>query len=204
MRKSTENSFLEPAKYTWYESRSYNMNNERMAFLMAFFQGNTDYPTAGLNLERSFLLEGYKDEQFDTAIYRLKLLIRTCNNSYKYANSLDSIKKNYGMAFLKKKILLINNRDIHSKKVRGDMYEPDAFENYSYKVEFASSSKIEEIIKTKNKNYVLGVRILSDGGSGVSMYDVETGFYLGSFDKKGWPGAIRSKDVEILEEKINE
>ena len=196
---------MQPAKFTWYISRSSNMNNERMAVLLGFFRGHTVYPTLyQLELESMEFLEGYSDVQFDTSIYRLNLIIRGRNNYYKYANSIDSINKKYTLGLLKKKILLINERYRHDKKTKKDLYEPDAFENYSYKVKFSTSSEIEDIIKNKDKKYVLGVRLGNDLGSGVFIFDVDTGFYLGSFDKKGWPGAIRSKDVEILEDKINE
>ena len=204
MKRSNGNSFLEPAKYNWYIPKSPSEREEHGACVLNFFEGHTVYPSVYINYESIDLLEGYPDEQFDAAIYRLKLIIRGRNNYYKNTDAKSSISKKDGMALLKKKILLINERYIHNADTKDDVYEPGAFDNYHYKVEFAAAAKIEAIIKAKDYEYVLGVRLANDLGSGMFMFDVETGIALGSVDTKGWQGAIRVRDVEMLEKKINE
>lgn len=102
-------------------------------------------------------------DNFDSCVYKLELMIRTARNSLKYFNSMDSIKKIYNFSMLKKeKILLVNTKYMNNRKRQDDNFSKNAFSSYPFKVKFVTSSQITEIIKSKDKNYVLAVPIVND------------------------------------------
>ena len=202
LRKSTDNSFLDPETYTWTD-RS-NMNGGRAATGLFFFRGDTYYPVLEPNVQSYELVGDYTGEGFDSCVYRLELMVRVRNNYYLYGNTADSGKVKYGMPALKKKILLINQMFVNNKKKRMDCFTQDAFADYPYKVEFASSAKIAELIRTKNKQYALAVPIVNDVTRKVFIYDLETSAMMGGFERSGMLALpIRAKDVDDLVDKIH-
>ena len=204
MKRLDGNSFLEPAKYNWYIPKSPSEREEHGACVLNFFEGHTVYPSAYINYESIDLLEGYPANTFDATIYRLKLIIRGRNNYYKNTGAATTAGKTNALSVLKRKILILNEQDFHHADSSANLYEPDAFAQYHYKIELAASDKIEKIILSKDSNYVLAVRLVSDLGSGVFLFDVSTGISLGNLNTKDWPGPIRANNVEMLEQKINE
>ncbi len=204
MKRLEGNSFLEPAKYNWYIPKSPSEREEHGACVLNFFEGHTVYPSAYINYESIDLLEGYPADTFDATIYRLKLIIRGRNNYYKDHSTKNISHKSNELSVLKRKILLINEKDIHNADSTNNLYEPDAFAQYHYKIEMSTAKKIEAIIQSKDSNYVLAVRLVSDLGSGVFLFNVATGVSLGNLRTKDSPSAICIKDVEVLEQKISE
>lgn len=203
LAKSKDNSFLDPTTHRW-EVRS-NMNSSRQFNAIFFYQGPRKTPDLK-NITTYIYFGGEAGDNFDSCVYRLELMIRTVMNEFKNAASMDSVKRIYNLSLLKKKkILLVNTKFMNHSKKMLDNIAKDAFDNYPFKVEFASSTEIASYIKAKDKRYVLSCPVVNDQTRKVHLYDVETGFFIGSFERSGvFALPIRAKDVDGLVDLINE
>jgi hypothetical protein len=198
---SPSNSFIQPATDYWTDRT--NMNSGRSASGVFLYVGKKKEPFSEKFMSTWF--GGWAGDNFDDAAYRAELMVRDLINQLTYYNSKDSLFKKYNPSLLKKKkILLINKRHIKNEKKRDDNITDDAFDDYPYKIKFASSEEIKEIIKNKDKRYVFAIPIVNDRTRLVHMYDVETAFFIGGFQRGGAIALpIRKKDVEKLVEIID-
>ena len=200
MTKSSNNSFLDPTTRYWEES--YNSNSGRKATGLYFYQGKPKDPYLRYSINVVYCF-AYAKDNFDSVSYASEILVKSAINDFKYYHAKDSIQKKYGLALLKgKKTLLINTKYIYNKKY--NLIQKDAFAEYPYKIEYASSEEIEKYIAENNPKYVLAFPVFNDITRQVNMYDLETGFSLGGFQRNGLMGyPIRDKDVEKLVDAIN-
>ncbi|MCW3093934.1 MAG: hypothetical protein JWP81_5003 [Ferruginibacter sp.] len=196
MIKSKENSFVDPTVYYWRSNS--NMNHDRSSGGIFFYHGKPKEPYL-FTAEKVSYFGGWVGDNFDSAVYKLELMIRGVMNQFAYAGSMDSIQKKYNLSLLKKeKILLVNSKYFSDNK-RDEVISKNAFEKYPYGVEIASSARIAEYIKAKDNRYVLAAPIVNDDTRMVQILDVETGLFLGGFQRSGmFALPIRSKDVESL------
>jgi len=197
-KKSREHSFLVPAIYSWTNGSIVKFRSGLFFFRGKKMEQQYAFP-AGMAY-----FGGYAGDNLDGSIYRLELMIRSVNNTFKYRNSMDSVREIFKPSLLKKKTLLVNS--MHNKK-GGLFYNftEGAFKGYPYKIEFANTDRIAEIIKDKDEKYVFAVPIVNDDTRLVHLYDINTGFLLGGFKRKGLAALpVREKDVEELIELINE
>lgn len=197
-------SFLEPAVNSWYIPKSPSQREEHSACALSFFEGHTVYPSTYINYESIDLLEGNSTESFNASIYRLSLIIRGRNNYYLSGDTKRDDAKGNGLSFLKAKTLLISDNAVHNSSTKLNLFEENAFANYQYKIALADDDKIRAVIQSKDSNYVLAVRLVNGLGSGLLFLDVATGSELGKLITSEWTGAIRSTEVEMLEQKIKE
>jgi hypothetical protein len=203
MSKDETYSFLDPTTYNWWNNS--NMNGARFASGLYFYYGKRKY-SAFENVVNVEHFGDYAGDNFDSSVYKIELMIRTAKNSIKYFNKMDSIKKIYNFSLLKKqKTLLVNMKYMNNRKKQDDNFSKSAFSNYPYKVKFVTSAQITEFIKSKDKDYVLAVPIVNDAARGVNFYDIQTGFFIGYLERKGYagPALIREKEIDQLVENIN-
>ncbi|MDB5203697.1 MAG: hypothetical protein JWQ27_3106 [Ferruginibacter sp.] len=201
LAKSPENSFAQPMLYTWSDNTGKGYS--RSAHGIYFYQGKKKEPRIGL-AEKTVYFGGDAGDNYDSAVYRLDLMVRGIVNEFKYANVKDSVRAIYNLTLLKKdKILLLNARNFSEKK-KYENITADAFSNYPYKIEVASSQQIAAYIAAKDSRYVFAVPTVNDFSRAVELYDVATGFFIGFFERSGMLALpIRQKDVDHFVEKIN-
>ena len=160
MTKLKENSFLNPTTYSW--DNNSQSNSGRHASGLFFYQGKKKDGYLGDPVNSIFIGGSYTGENFDDCNYRLELMITTVMNELIYARSMDSINKIYSLSLLKKKKTLLINTKYFNEKKKLEIITKGAFDNYPYKIAFASSDSITSYIKAKDKNYVLAVPVVND------------------------------------------
>jgi hypothetical protein len=198
MTTSAENSFLNAGRYNW--TNNSNMNGARFTSGIYFYQGKSKQKESFLGTAiAAFYFGGMIDENYDSAVYRLELMVRNVMTEFIYDGSADSIKKIYKLSMLNKKKTLLISSKCFSNRRKDEVITKNAFASYPYKFEVASPATIAGYIKSKDKRYALAVPVVNDATRTVGIYDVETGFYLGGFERSGmFALPIREKDVDVL------
>lgn len=180
--KDADKSFLNPSEATWDIAGF--QNGRRSAPGLYCYTGGKKNP--GISDAVTMIhFGGYVGGNYDSAVFRLELMVRNIMSTLKYSQKADSLSAIYKLSLLaNSKILLINIRDTHESRHVLPLIPVRNMAGYPFKYEFALPEQIAQYIREKSNKYFLITPVLNDMDMGSKIYDVETGIYVGEVSKK--------------------